>query len=122
MSIIINKKVLKNDVTILIVEDSLLDYNFTIKFNNYGAILDKYNEVYGLQHLLEHAIFYNAKDLNLDYNAQTSMHYMAVQLHLTDNKELGLYYIKKWLFKNNDFQRIDFSKNLTYEDVRRYIE
>lgn len=121
MNIIIDDKRLSNNVRVLLVNDSFLDYNLTIKFNNYGAILDAHHNVYGLQHLLEHAIFYNGKDLNLDYNAQTSVHYMALQLSLPSNIETGLYYLRKWLFQNDDYTKIDFSRRMSTSDVKMFV-
>lgn len=121
MSIIIKEKILPNKVKVLIVKDTFLDHNLTIKFNNYGAILDTEHNLFGMQHLLEHAIFHNFKDLNLDYNAQTAVHYMALQLNLPKDISKGLFYLKNWLFKNNDLSTINLARDLLNREIQMFI-
>jgi len=122
MSIIIDERILPNKVKILVVNDSFLDHNLTIKFNNYGAILDTHSNIFGMQHLLEHAIFHNCKNLNLDYNAQTAIHYMALQLTLPKEVLTGIHYLRRWLFKDNDYSFINFSRDLSREEVNMFID
>lgn len=125
MTSIFKKNMLPNGVTIMIVGEDILDYDLIIKFKNYGSSLDKYSNIYGFQHLLEHAIFYICKDLNMNYNAHTSANYMSIVLNLptysSNFRSDPLSYLKTWLFQKNNFNKIDISRKVTLEAVEEYI-
>jgi hypothetical protein len=112
---------LENGVKIYIVPDNLLDYDYIIKFNNYGSSLDKYLNIYGFQHLLEHAIFYNYNNLNMYINATTSVTDMTINFDIPQ-KDFNLQKIlNHWIFKNNNLVEINLSRNIPNQSVINFI-
>lgn len=118
-------KSLDNGVKIFIVQDHLLENDLIIKLKNYGAVIDHYFNIIGFQHLLEHCFFFQTDNYNLFTNASTSFADMNIEISFQNPKVYSnnptLLVIKKWFFKNNDFTRLDFSRNLTKEEVNLYI-
>lgn len=124
---IIQKEIFPNKIVFFIIDDNLLSFDLIIKFKNYGSALDKHYGVSGFQHLLEHAIFYQDKNLNIPYNASTTPNYMSLELGLTSNQfkpnnDPSILILKKWLFQNNDFTRVNLSRNISLEDINNYIK
>lgn len=120
------RTILENGVTIIVLESHLLEDDFVLKINKYGASIDKYTDIYGGQHLLEHAIFNQYRNLNVESNALTNENIMALTLNFTKNlppkKEDPVFLLlKNWLFKNNNLKKIDLSRNLSVTDVDNYI-
>lgn len=118
-------KTLDNGIKIFIVQDHLLENDLIIKFKNYGAVIDHHFNVIGFQHLLEHCFFFQADNYNLLTNASTSFSDMNIEISFQNPKVYSnnptLLVIKKWFFKNNDFTRLDFSRDLTKDEVILYI-
>lgn len=118
-------KILKNGIKIFIVEDSLIENDVIIKLKNYGAIIDHYFNVIGFQHLLEHCFFFQSDNYNLRSNASTSFSDMNLEINFQDTKlsanNATLTMIKKWFFKNNDYTKLNFSRDLTKKDIEKYI-
>lgn len=120
---IIQKKELPNKIRFFLLEDSLINSDLIIKFKNYGAALDKYYNIYGFQHLLEHTIFAN-KNLNIPFNGYTTFSDMFVTLDLNDkyySNDSSINLLKKWLFKNNIFNKIDLSVNFPINNIKKYM-
>lgn len=114
---------LDNGVKIYFLPDNCLNYDYTIKFNNYGSNLDKYNDIYGFQHLLEHSIFYNYRNLNMTSNASTCPTYMTIEFDIPTNKDFNLKtLLYNWIFKNDDNTEINISRNIPREDIIKYIK
>lgn len=118
-------KTLDNGIKIFIVQDHLLENDLIIKFKNYGAVIDHYFNIIGFQHLLEHCFFFQTDNYNLSTNASTSFSDMNIEISFQNPKVYPnnptLLVIKKWFFKNNDFTRLDFSRDLTRDEVILYI-
>lgn len=118
-------KHIKNGIKIYLVEDHLLENDLIIKLKNYGAIIDHHFNVIGFQHLLEHCFFFQNDDYNLRSNAATTFADMSIEVSFQDRKVYAnnptLLMIKKWFFKNNDYTHLNFSRDLTIDEVRKYI-
>lgn len=119
------RKTLDNDIKIFIVQDHFLENDLVIKLKNYGSVIDHHFNIMGFQHLLEHCFFFKNDDYNLSTNAGTSFADMNIEISFQDKKvsvnNPTLLMIKKWFFKNNDFTKIDFSRDLTLDQVKNYI-
>lgn len=118
-------KHIKNGIKIYLVQDHLLENDLIIKLKNYGAVIDHHFNVIGFQHLLEHCFFFQSDDYNLRSNAATSFSDMSIEVSFQDRKVYSnnptLLMIKKWFFKNNDYTHLNFSRNLTTDEVKKYI-
>lgn len=125
----IKKKYLSNNILIYILNDkyfqNYIKDDLIIKFNNYGAMLDIKNNIYGMQHLLEHAIFEKYRNLNVYTNASTSVNDMTIELNFSKEYKITedpcIKFIKKCLFKNNDYTKINLSRELNEKEIRQYV-
>lgn len=113
--------VLDNGVKIYIVPDNYIDYDYIVKFNNYGSNLDKYINIYGFQHLLEHCIFYNYKNLNIFSNASTCPTYMSVEFNIPYKNFDFVNLLKHWIFSNDNLKEINLVRNIKLEEINYYI-
>lgn len=118
-------KPLENGIKFYIVQDHLIENDLIIKLKNYGALIDHHFNIIGFQHLLEHCFFFQTDNYNIGSNASTSFSDMNLELGFVDKKVYknnpSLLMLRKWFFKNNDYTRLDFSRNLTIEEVKKYI-
>lgn len=125
----IKKKNFSNNIILYVLNDKyfkeVFKNDFTIVFTNYGAILDIKHKIYGIQHLLEHAIFENYRNLNVYANASTSVNDMSLELNFSKNYKKTddpcLKFVRKCLFENNNFTKINVSRDLTDERIKHYI-
>lgn len=122
VSRIIFREKLNNDISILCVDDNLIEHDIVIKIHNYGSFLDTHFGIIGFQHLLEHCISHKNEDNNIISNATTGFNYMTVDINVRHGYEESLQYLKKWFFKNDRMDRIDFSRDLSKEDLEKYIK
>lgn len=113
--------VLDNGVKIYIVPDNYIDYDYIIKFNNYGSNLDKHINIYGFQHLLEHCIFYNYKNLNIFSNASTCPTYMSIEFNIPHKNFDFVSLLKHWIFDNNNLKEISLVRNIDLKEINYYI-
>lgn len=118
-------KELENGIKIFIVQDHLMENDLIIKFKNYGAVIDHHFNIMGFQHLLEHCFFFQNDNYNLFTNASTSFSDMNIEISFQDRRVYPsnptLLVIKNWFFKNNDLTKLDFSRKLTLDEIRLYI-
>ncbi|QKE44578.1 putative metalloprotease [Yalta virus] len=118
-------KPLENGIKFYIVQDHLIENDLIIKLKNYGALIDHHLNIIGFQHLLEHCLFFQTDNYNLGSNASTSFSDMNLEIGFVDKKVYrnnpSLLMLRKWFFKNDDYTHLDFSRNLTVEEVRKYI-
>lgn len=120
------KILLDNGVTIIILKDEYLENDFIIKFRNYGSIIDSVVGISGFQHLLEHSFFFNNDNYNFATNASTTFSDMCLELNIhskniiENNESINI--LKSWLFKNNDYTKLNFSRDLTINEISKYID
>lgn len=116
---------LNNNITIILLSDELLDNDLIIKFRNYGSIVDSITGINGFQHLLEHCFFFKTDNYNFLTNASTTFSDMCLELNINsknvvaNNESINI--LKKWLFKDDDYTRLNFSRNLTDDEIMKYI-
>lgn len=112
---------LSNGISILCIDDSFLEHDIVVKINNYGSFLDTEVGIIGFQHLLEHCISHKHEDNNIISNATTGFNYMTIDINVKHGFEESIRYLKEWFFKNGNMDRIDFSRSLSLEDIKRYV-